>query len=183
VTLAAVHGRAERDGLRICGEGSARCGEELRIHLEVSEDEAPRGAGSQGNMGPASLKPSPPTADPREMPEIWLVGALVLVLAVGGLAAQLLSWTAVLELGVLAVALGLGLGIPTSLVYHAKLARTLAARGELPSRWWLSPTRLHSRLRGAERRAVLRWFFLGGAGFVLTLAGCAAALLGALLAE
>ena len=72
---------------------------------------------------------------------------------------QLLSWTAVLQLGVLGVALGLGLGIPTSLVYHAKLARVLAARGELPPRWWLSPTRLHSRLRGAERRAVLRWFY------------------------
>ena len=64
-----------------------------------------------------------------------------------------------LELGVLGVALGLGLGIPTSLVYHAKLARVLAARGELPPRWWLSPTRLHTRLRGAERRAVLRWFY------------------------
>jgi len=115
--------------------------------------------------------------------EIWLVVALVVVLAVGGLVLPLLPWTAVLELGVLGVALGLGLGIPTSLVYHAKLARVLGARGELPSRWWLAPTRLHARLRGAERRAVLRWFFLGGAGFVITLAGCAAALIGALLAD
>jgi hypothetical protein len=38
-------------------------------------------------------------------------------------------------------------------------------------------------LGGAERRAVLRWFFLGGAGFVITLAGCAAALVGALLVD
>ena len=117
------------------------------------------------------------------MPEIWLVGALVVVLAAGGLLLPLLSWTIVLELGVLGVALGMGLGIPTSLVYHAKLARVLGARGELPARWWLSPTRLHSRLRGAERRAVLRWFYLGGAGFVITLAGCAAVLVGALLAD
>ena len=79
--------------------------------------------------------------------------------------------------------LGLALGIPTSLVYHVKLARVLAARGELPPRWWLSPTRLHPRLRGAERRGVLRWFYAGGAGFVLTLAGCAAAFVGALLAD
>ena len=112
-----------------------------------------------------------------------MVVALVIALAAGAIAAPLLSWTAVLELGVLGVALGLGLGIPTSLVYHAKLARVLEARGELPPRWWLSPTRLHTRLRGAERRAVLRWFFLGGAGFVITLAGCAAALAGALLAD
>jgi len=117
------------------------------------------------------------------MPEVWLVVALVLALAVGGIAAPLLSWTLVLELGLIGVALGLGIGIPTSLVYHAKLARVLGARGELPPRWWLAPTRLHSRLRGAERRAVLRWFFLGGAGFVITLAGCAAALAGALLAD
>ena len=117
------------------------------------------------------------------MAEIWLVALLVLVLAVGGLLLPLLSWTAVLQLGVLGVVLGLGLGIPTSLVYHVRLARVLAARGELPPRWWLAPTRLHERLRGAERRAVLRWFFLGGAGFVITLAGCAAALVGALLVD
>jgi hypothetical protein len=117
------------------------------------------------------------------VPELWLVVALMMALAVGGLLLPLLSWTAVLELGVLGVVLGLALGIPTSLVYHARLARVLRARGELPPRWWLSPTRLHTRLRGAERRAVLRWFFLGGAGFVITLAGCAAALIGALLVD
>ena len=117
------------------------------------------------------------------MPELGLVVALVVLLVAGGLLAPLLSWTAVLQLGVLGVVLGLALGIPTSLVYHVKLARVLAARGELPPRWWLSPTRLHSRLRGDERRAVLRWFFAGGAGFVITLAGCAAAFVGALLAE
>jgi len=107
----------------------------------------------------------------------------MLLLAGGGLLLPLLSWSAVLQLGVLGVALGLALGIPTSLVYHVKLARVLAARGELPPRWWLSPTRLHMRLRGAERRAVLRWFYAGGAGFVITLAGCAAAFVGALLAD
>jgi len=117
------------------------------------------------------------------MPEVGLVVALVVLLVAGGLLAPLLSWTAVLQLGMLGVAFGLALGIPTSLVYHVKLARVLAARGELPPRWWLSPTRLHSRLRGDERRAVLRWFYAGGAGFVITLAGCAAAFIGALLAE
>lgn len=117
------------------------------------------------------------------MPEALLVVALLAVLVAGGLLAPMLSWTAVLQLGVLGVALGLALGIPTSLVYHVKLARVLAARGELPPRWWLSPTRLHPRLRGAERRAVLRWFYAGGAGFVVTLAGCMAAFVGALLAD
>ena len=113
----------------------------------------------------------------------WVVGATYLVTVGIGIPMLVLIWTAILELGVLAVALGLGVGIPTSLVYHVKLARALGRRGELPPRWWLSPTRLHARLRGAERRSVLRWFFLGGAGFVITLAGCAAALVGALLAD
>jgi len=117
------------------------------------------------------------------MPETLLVVALVTLLVAVGLAAPLLSWTAVLQLGVLGVGLGLALGIPTSIVYHVKLARALAPRGELPPRWWLSPTRLHSRLRDSERRAVLGWFYAGGAGFVLTLAGCAAAFVGALLAQ
>ena len=117
------------------------------------------------------------------MPEIALVVAVVVLLAGGGLLLPLLSSSAVLQLGVLGVAFGLALGIPTSLVYHVKLARVLAARGELPPRWWLSPTRLHTRLRGVERRGVLRWFYAGGAGFVLTLVGCAAAFVGALLAE
>lgn len=131
----------------------------------------------------SSVKLPAAPADPRRMPEALLVVALVALLVAGGLLAPMLSWTAVLQLGVLGVALGLALGIPTSLVYHVKLARVLAARGELPPRWWLSPTRLHTRLRGAERRAVLRWFYAGGAGFVLTLAGCVAAFVGALMAD
>jgi hypothetical protein len=114
--------------------------------------------------------------------EIWLVLGLVVTLVGGGLLLPLLSWTTVLELGAAGVVLGFALGIPASLVYHVKLARALGARGELPPRWWLSPTRLHGRLRAAERRPVLCWFFAGGAGFVLTLLGCAAALAGALLA-
>ena len=117
------------------------------------------------------------------MPETLLVVVLVVLLVAGGLLAPLLAWTTVLKLGVLGVAFGLVLGIPTSIVYHVKLARVLTARGELPPRWWLSPTRLHDRLRGAERHSVLRWFFAGGAGFVITLAGCLAAFVGALLAD
>jgi hypothetical protein len=113
--------------------------------------------------------------------EIGLVVVLVLMLVLGALLLPLLSWSVLLQLGVVSVALGLALGIPTSLVYHVRLARALAARGELPPRWWLAPTSLHSRLRDAERRAVLRWFFLGGTGFVITLAGFALVVAGALL--
>jgi hypothetical protein len=129
---------------------------------------------------PAFKKPAP-SADSGCVLEIWMVVGLVGVLAAAAIVLPMLSWAAILQIGVLGVALGLGFGVPASLVYHAKLA--LRARGDLPPRWWLAPTRLHGRLRGDERRAVLRWFYLGGAGFVITLCGCAAALLGALLAD
>jgi hypothetical protein len=116
------------------------------------------------------------------MLEIAIVAALVFALAAGAFVLPLLAWTAILEAGAWLIALGLVLGVPTGFVYHVKLARALAARGELPPRWWLAPTSLHGRLRAEERLPVLLWFFLGGAGFVLTIAGCAAVLAGALLA-
>jgi hypothetical protein len=115
------------------------------------------------------------------MLELGLVLALLALLALAGFLLPLLSWLALIELGAVAIALGLALGVPTGLVYHVKLARLLSARAELPPRWWLAPTRLHERLRGAERRAVLSWFYLGGAGFVITLGGCGLVVAGALL--
>jgi hypothetical protein len=113
--------------------------------------------------------------------ELGLVLALLALLGVAGFLLPLFSWLALIQLGAAAIAFGLALGVPTGLVYHVKLARLLAARAELPPRWWLAPTRLHMRLRSAEQRAVLAWFYLGGAGFVITLAGCALVVAGALL--
>ena len=52
------------------------------------------------------------------------------------------------------------------------LYRTLRARGPLPERWWLHPVPLHDRLEDAERRAVLRWFLIGGLGFGVIVIGC-----------
>jgi len=115
------------------------------------------------------------------MLELGLVLGLLALLGVAGFLLPLLPWLALIQLGAAAIGLGLALGVPTGLVYHIKLARLLAARRELPPRWWLAPTRLHGRLRGGERRAVLAWFYLGGAGFVITLAGCGLVVAGALL--
>jgi hypothetical protein len=115
------------------------------------------------------------------MLELGLVLGLLALLGVAGFLLPLIPWLALIQLGVAGIAIGLALGVPTGLVYHVKLARLLASRRELPPRWWVAPTRLHSRLREGERRAVLGWFFLGGAGFVITLAGCALVIAGALL--
>jgi hypothetical protein len=115
------------------------------------------------------------------MLELGLVLALLALLCGAGFLLPLLPWLALIQLGAVAIAFGLALGVPTGVVYHVKLARLLAARAELPPRWWLAPTRLHARLRAGERRGVLAWFYLGGAGFVITLAGCGLVVAGALL--
>jgi hypothetical protein len=54
----------------------------------------------------------------------------------------------------------------------------LRRRGNLPAGWWISPSRYHARLNDPERRHVLRWFFLGGVGFLLCIAGGMLALSG-----
>jgi hypothetical protein len=62
--------------------------------------------------------------------------------------------------------------LPTSLVWHVVLRARLLLSGRLPARWWLRPVSLHRHLAAHERPAVLVWFYLGGAGFVLACAGC-----------
>jgi hypothetical protein len=115
------------------------------------------------------------------MLELGLVAAVVVVLALGAVVLPLIPWLTLIQLGAGTIALGLALGVPTGFVYHVKLARTLAARGELPRRWWLAPTSLHEQLRDDERGSVLAWFFAGGAGFVLTILGIALVIAGALV--
>jgi len=104
------------------------------------------------------------------------LAALVVLCAIGWLVPILpLEW--VLSAGIGCVALGMLLGVPTGFWYHVRLYRALRAHGPLPARWWLRPTALHADLSGPERAAVLRWFYLGGAGFLLTAAGCACVML------
>jgi hypothetical protein len=72
----------------------------------------------------------------------------------------------------LAVA-GLAFGVPTGLLYHIELRRSLLSRDRLPSRWWLRPTSLHGEIAEADRFRVLAWCYAGAAGFLLSIAGCA----------
>lgn len=112
------------------------------------------------------------------MLEALLVMGAVLALAALGLLGPLVPVTWWLAGGALCAALGLALGVPTGLWYHVRLRACLAARDELPRRWWLRPVSLHGRLRAEERSGVLRWFFVGGLGFVFTLLGCGLVVLG-----
>jgi hypothetical protein len=110
--------------------------------------------------------------------ELILSLAIVAALCVGFLVP--LHWIA--AAGAIGIVVGLLVGIPTGLWYHVALGRVLGARGELPERWWLRPTALHDALAPSELERVMPWFYIGGAGFALTIAGCAAFALAALRA-
>jgi hypothetical protein len=108
------------------------------------------------------------------MLEVLVVAGLVLALVL----AVTLPWTSLLFAGMSATAIGLVFGVTTGFWYHVALGRTIARRAPLPSRWWLRPVPLHERLDATERRHVLPWFYAGGIGFMVTLAGFALIVLG-----
>ena len=86
-------------------------------------------------------------------------------------AATLVAWTSLLGAGTLVTGAGLLFGLPAALWYHIVLARGLSAVDALEPRWWLRPASLHARLDEAGRRRVLPWFYVGGAGFIVTVIG------------
>jgi hypothetical protein len=90
------------------------------------------------------------------------------------------SQTAI-AVGLVTIALGLMVGLTTGFWYHVLLYRILSARMRLPGRWWVSPSRLHKHLTSGEWRRITPWYRLGGLGFVLCVAGGAAAIAGSLL--
>ncbi|UCE87825.1 MAG: hypothetical protein JSU66_08995 [Deltaproteobacteria bacterium] len=112
------------------------------------------------------------------MIEALITLALVAALCVGCLAP--LHWIA--AAGALGIVVGLLIGIPTGFGYHVALGRVLGARGDLPERWWMRPTALHDALEPHELERIMPWFYVGGAGFALTIAGCVAFALAALRA-
>jgi len=99
---------------------------------------------------------------------------LVCLLALGAAALLLAVAPATLLVAGFWLALaGLALGVPTGLLYHVELRRSLLARRRLPRRWWLRPTSLHGEIRDVDRLRVLGWCYAGAAGFLVTMAGCA----------
>jgi len=113
-----------------------------------------------------------------------IVVALLVVAAVGlvGLLATALSPSFIVTLGLATLAAGLLLGVPTGFWYHVLIYRLAAAQGPVPARWWLRPSALHAGLTEAELRPIMRWYRIGGAGFVLSVAGGLVAIAGFLLA-
>jgi hypothetical protein len=115
------------------------------------------------------------------MLEITLVVAAVLSVGLVAVLAAVLTppLLTIIALGILC--LGLVLGVPTGFWYHVVLYRVVSAKIPLPRAWWLSPSNLHVHLTDVERRRINLWYRLGGVGFVLSLVGGLAAILGLLL--
>lgn len=105
----------------------------------------------------------------------------MVALVVGGLVAvpalvTVVPWEITFGIGVALISIGMAVGVPAGALYHLKLWRALRPGAG----WWLHPTGLHARLTVGDRPAVMRWFKVGAAGFVIALGGCALVAVGAL---
>jgi hypothetical protein len=114
-----------------------------------------------------------------------IVFELVLVMAlVGGLiglplVVSVAPWEIVFGAGAGLIALGMLVGVPAGAYYHWLLYRALGPRAELGAGWWWRPTLRHGALAASDRRRVLRWFYVGAAGFLIAMVGCALFAIGA----
>jgi len=100
--------------------------------------------------------------------------ALALLVALVGGAALLTyaPWDWLFGGGVMLAILGLALGVPTGFWYHVRLYRAVRPGGPVPRMWWLRPDRLHDRIAATARAHVMRPFYWGAVGFVLSIVGC-----------
>ena len=73
--------------------------------------------------------------------------------------------------GIGLAAVGFTYGIPSAIVYHSMLYRSLTRADRLPSRWWLAPTSLHDLIPRDERAGVFAWGAIGGTGFLVIVMG------------
>lgn len=67
--------------------------------------------------------------------------------------------------------IGFAYGIPTAIVYHWMLYRSLVRADRLPERWWLSPTSHHGLIPRNDLGVVYFWGAVGGTGFLVIVIG------------
>lgn len=117
------------------------------------------------------------------MLEITLVLAAIAAPGLVALLAPAFTSPLLAAIGLGTLLLGLVVGVPTGFWYHVVLYRLVSAKTPLPRKWWLSPSNLHRHLTSAEHRRVAIWYRIGGAGFVLSVAGGLVAIVGLLMAR
>jgi len=104
------------------------------------------------------------------MRELILVAIVLAFLSMLGLA-NMVSARTLFEVSIWLVVGGFALSIPTGVVYHVLLHRTLAPRGELEKGWIWRPIQHISALEGSDRRRIVPWVYVSGSGFVLIVLG------------
>jgi hypothetical protein len=112
------------------------------------------------------------------MLEILIVFGVFAAMAGWALAGAAVSAETLFFAGLWLVGGGLVFGLPTGLLYHLLLRRSLLREGLLPPRWWLRPTQLHDQIPRTDRRLVLGFCYAGAAGFLVILLGCAVVVIG-----
>lgn len=103
-----------------------------------------------------------------------VVGIVSLMGAMGGLA--MLPWEPLFTWGGILIAVGHAFGVPTGVVFHVLLYRSLARRASrhgvgVERGWYWRPIPLAQGLPSSERGRVMAWAFAGGVGFVLIVLG------------
>jgi hypothetical protein len=104
------------------------------------------------------------------MRELLIAAGLAVGLAV--LASLLLvAWETLFTCGLVLIAAGMIVGVPTGLIYHVQLYRLLGRRGRIPSGWIWKPFDLHAHLERGEKLRVMPWAYVGGLGFFAVVLG------------
>ena len=106
------------------------------------------------------------------MAEFVLSIVVVASLAMLTVLPRVVSMGGLLAVGALCVGVGLVLGLPVALYYHLRLFRGLHRLGASTERWWVDPRPLQQALPEREQQVLTRLFWIGGAGFLLTMVGC-----------
>ena len=104
------------------------------------------------------------------MRELFIVGAIVVFLVMLGVI-PLIDLEPAVSLGTTLLVVGFGIGLPASSVYHVLLRNALTRRQALSKGWYWDPMRYHHLVPPGPRRVIERWFFAGGAGFVILVLG------------
>ena len=106
------------------------------------------------------------------MNELGIVLGLLVALVGGAAILTYTPWDWLFGGGLALVGLGLLVGVPTGVWYHVRLYRAVRAKRAVPARWWVRPDKLHKELTDEERAVVMRPFYAGAAGFVISMLGC-----------
>ena len=115
------------------------------------------------------------------MAELALTFLIVAALVALTILPRVVSIGGLLAVGAVCIVVGLVFGLPVALYYHVRLFRGLHGLGASTDRWWVDPRPLQKVLPESEQRLLTRIFWVGGAGFLVSIVGCIVLAMGVLV--